>query len=481
MEVTRMGKKENKDVQYAPIPLGFELNKNEIKQIRAIASEIETELNNLKTVTIYGKEAIFDDKNAQKTISVFSKRILDIRNKAHERSMKYYSSHREKIPDILKNEAQQFILFMQEMEKDNTTPNPPEKYKEMTISFITPYLDLLPQEKRSDILNYITDVFDNPEKISQEAQIKETSMAKKAKGILHPVDKVTKSVFDTSKNSAFFSNGVDLKMGKKGKEEIITTVSMRADKLENVKFSNSTMLNPYCRAVIDAINSLYNAGNKLQSINMIHRTMTGKDTPEEKASIAISEAISAIMHTVINIDATKEAQAFGFETLKFEGQLLPAQFITAQINGRIVDCLKILAEPPLLTYARRKSQLNTYDAKHLHIPFETLSATQENIIIVNFLLDRIYAMFNKNNSLKNIIRYDSLYELLKLEAPTEGALRVKKKDIRNKVHKALDAWVKANLIGGYQDLDDDDKPAQPRKTIAKVKITPPRKKLAEHH
>ena len=451
------------------IPLRFEFNDDEIKQLTAISSELETELDKLQVVTLYGREAIFGNEDAQKIISSFSKKILAIRKKAHERSIEYYSSHKNEIPNLLKHETQQFIIFMLEQEKDNLTPNPPEKYREILTYSITPYLDLICSQTRSDVLSYIDYAFENKKKFYTETTAHETTTAKRVRKITAPVDKVTQSIFNPSKTLDFYGEGVDLLVSKKGKKEVTTAVSLRIEDLEGVK-----MLTPYARPVLNAVISHILAGNSIISVNMINRTMTGKDTVEEKNRLAIIEAVNTLMRTWIKIDATQEAKAFniqGLENWNCEGRLLEARLHTAKINGQILECYQILAEPLLLTYAKAKKQLDTYDISILNAPFQVISATPENSVIVNYLLERIMAMLNPNSRIKNIILYETLYKLTGINAPTEATAETKRRRTRKKIHAILDIWVKNGLINGYKDLDEDDNPATNGKTIAKIKIS----------
>lgn len=461
------------------IPLSFELNDDEIAQLEALHSLI-------KLTPLGG-----DNKEQPPRITSLEEllrieaNISRIRGKARARSLGYYASHIDQLVTALRDEIRDRVIEQANWENSGIFSVLASTKKENITQSILPYLAILNDSERSEILAYIDYAFTNRQKIYREAMRKEretqtyeAAKAKRVKKITSTVDKVTQSVFNPSKNTAFFTGGVDLVMGKKGRNEVTTAVSMSIENLAEVKFSNGAMLNPYCRAVMDAVNSLYNAGNKLLSACMIHRTMTGKNIPEEKARSAIYEAIDALMHTVIDIDATQEAKAFGFEAFKFKGQLLPAQFVTAKINGQTVDCLKLLAEPPLLAYARRKRQLSSYDVRLLNAPFEALSATQENIIIVNYLLDRIMGMLNPKNRLQNVIRYNSLYEHLSLEAPTQATLETKRRRIRQTVHTVLDTWIKTGLISSYEDLDEDNKPARKGRTVAKVIIRSAKKRIA---
>ena len=56
-----------------------------------------------------------------------------------------------------------------------------------------------------------------------------------------------------------------------------------------------------------------------------------------------------------------------------------------------------------------------------------MNNTTENIELKGYLLRQISSMKNPHSKLRPVIRYDTLYEYLRLEAPTSGALKKKKK------------------------------------------------------
>ena len=56
---------------------------------------------------------------------------------------------------------------------------------------------------------------------------------------------------------------------------------------------------------------------------------------------------------------------------------------------------------------------------------------------------------NPNNRQSPNIVYDTIYKQLKIEAPTDGALRKKKADVRKKIKTILDYWKKEKFIKDY--------------------------------
>lgn len=300
---------------------------------------------------------------------------------------------------------------------------------------------------------------------AQSDKSMEKAVAIRATEFFAPVDKLSNTLFDTRKNPAFYEKPeVLLKVGAKGGKPVTSLVSINVDKLEGVTLSNGVMVEPYNRSVHNAVVSLYVAGNTHFTPRMIYQAMNGgkrEHKPPEQANEDIMASMRKLMYTRVSIDATKEAKAFGFKTLKIEGYtLLPVILTTAEINGQVVECFKFMYEPPLYTYASRKKQISRCNINLLAVD---LRMTPENIVIRDYLLEQITSIQSKKGKLQNIIRYDTLCEYLGIDAPNENALRQRKSDVRTKVRTILNTWVKAGFIEGYEEERE-------RSSIAKVRI-----------
>lgn len=397
--------------------------------------------------------------------------IAEIEREAEARALEYYSTRPEELADDLKDD----IEFRVILDMSN------EAYYEL-IPFLTLLREKAP-ELHEQVIQFIKDTLRNRDKIMNTSYAKlvikkakeehrkngtvhnETAIIKRVETFLSPVDKVSGTVFDSRKNSIFYGDNEALvEVGNRKGKAVDTLVYIRPDNLDNVSISNYARLSPYDRAIHDALISIYAAGNTHATIPFIYRTMRGnnpnRDKPEAKDREDIEASIDKLMHSIITIDATKEAKAFGLDNFTFKGQLIPMQYVKTKINGQYVDCVNFLAEPPLLTYAGRKNQINRCDIRMLDVP---LNNSEENITIKTYLLERLLSAMNKNSKMNNIIRYDTLYEYLGLDAPNATSLRDKKRDVRGKVHAILEAWKKAGIILGFTEHKEGN-------TIAKIEL-----------
>lgn len=276
---------------------------------------------------------------------------------------------------------------------------------------------------------------------------------------ISPVDKVSNVTFNYAevKNLVLYKgNAVNVLVGKQGsKKEIATMVSINFDEIEKegVKIYGIKELTMYDREVHDAIATLcVEGGNEYITPQMIYQVMTGNPkirlTPEQAE--AISNSITKMMHSHISIDASKEAQAFGFDSFIYNGNLIAAETVTATLNGNVVECVHLLRTPPLYDYANRKGQIGRADIRLLNSP---LSKTEETSVLQGYLLRRILTIKNPHNKQSNSILYETIYKQLEISAPNDNALKKKKIDIRKKVKTILDYWIKVKFIKGYEETN----------------------------
>lgn len=265
---------------------------------------------------------------------------------------------------------------------------------------------------------------------------------------LTTTDKVTGTAFDIENDLLYTKKLIAVGVERRGsKKEINTLLSISFDEIEKhgVQIDNKK-LTPFDREVHDAITTLFvEGGNDVMSVEMIYRTMIGKPKARvmPKQAEAISQSIAKMMRTLITIDASQEAAAYGFDSFKYRGNLLYAEMAIASINNNVIDALHVIKEPALYTYANKTNKIGRVEMKLLDTP---LNKNEETIVLQGYLYRRILAIKHGQN--KSIV-YDTVYKQLDIQAPSDGALRKKKADVRKKVKQLLDYWKKEKFIAGY--------------------------------
>ena len=269
-----------------------------------------------------------------------------------------------------------------------------------------------------------------------------------------PTDKATMNTFQRAAD-ILAANRTVLGMeprnskSRKSKKQIDTLISLDYSNLQSVSISRQLSL--YDREVHDAIITLaVEGGNEYITPRMIHQVMRNtQEKPSTKQITDINNSVTLLMHTRIVNDATAEAAAYGFNNFKYDGMLVPAERVTAKINGNTVTCIHLFRTPPLYDYPNRKSQIARINMNLLSNP--QISITDETLILRGYLLRRITAIKSSKN-MSNIIVYDTVYQDLNIIMPkSDGAKRKKKADLRKKIKILLDDWTGKNFIISYKE------------------------------
>ncbi|MGL4546583.1 hypothetical protein [Eubacterium aggregans] len=262
-----------------------------------------------------------------------------------------------------------------------------------------------------------------------------------------PTDKVSNLAFAGELTG---TNLQQLAMERRGsKKQITTLASIDFEKLNgSVQIKGRKELTPYDREVHDAIITIFIDGsNEYITPQMIYQVMTGNQEAKlnPKQAEAISESITKCMFSRVIIDASEESKAYGFESFKYDGNLISGERVTASLNGTVLECLHIVREPVLYEYANKKNQIGRFDIKLLNTP---INKTEEIITLQGYLYRRILSMKGSSN-LRKTIAYETVYNQINVTAASDGALRKKKSKVRGQIKDMLDYWKQENFIAGY--------------------------------
>ena len=235
--------------------------------------------------------------------------------------------------------------------------------------------------------------------------------------------------------------------GRKGKKEINTMVSLALPRQFELEGKNR--MDAYDKAVLNGVNSLLENGTVNFTIPMLYHAMTGKTNPtvDEGLLHELQNRIELMRRTLITIDLSEELEAryldIGLTEPQVQGYLLPANKISARINGREVQVYHLLDTPPMLAYAKLKRQLATVPLSLLNAPLNNNATT---IPLKNYLISRCEGMRNPHNSLKsNKILFRSIYA----ELGEEDAGKVRKKRIRDYTEVVLKHMVDKGYLKRY--------------------------------
>ena len=267
-----------------------------------------------------------------------------------------------------------------------------------------------------------------------------------AKTWITTVDKVSGLAFDGNMDGSRRLT-VDVS-SRKSKEPIKVLLSVDFDD-PDIQIAGRRALTAYDREIHDALLTLFVDGkNAYITPQMIYRAMTGNNNaklnPRQQESI--SDSLNKLMYGRLQIDASKEAKAFGFDSFKYEGPIINAEKVTATVNGNVLEVVHVLREPAMYTYAAQKDQIGRLDIRLLNSP---VNKNEENITLQGYLYRRILSM--KGSNLSKTIVYDTVYKQLEVSAKSDGGLRKKKHKVRETAKTIFEYWKEQGFISGYSE------------------------------
>ena len=189
-------------------------------------------------------------------------------------------------------------------------------------------------------------------------------------------------------------------------------------------------LDEHDRAVFDVFTSEFENGNRVLTLPMIQRALSGKIGKNgdsygfnvyKDQRAAILESIGKLRHTDYNDEVLDAYKKLGYidkdEVNEGEEKIEKAPILATKqtskiINGQKTDIFYILDEPPLLKNAKRKKQILTYDAELLDVPNQ--NNTPFIIALKNCSLRRVLETKAHSKQLKPIITLDDIFKKLRI-------------------------------------------------------------------
>lgn len=212
-------------------------------------------------------------------------------------------------------------------------------------------------------------------------------IAKKTRNLVHAIDKVDENLFagmfdEKASNQPALFHTVTIDRGKQKGKKIKVTAYIDYEKLpEEIKKE----LTDYDRRVCEAASAIYNAGNEVTTLTQLYYTMGGTGKPAKKQVEKINQSVTKMMVTLFHLDNKDEiANNINYPKMEYDGPLLPAERVTAIINGKITDAaIHLFREPPLMTFARERKQIYTCSLELLQSP---LNISETKLAIEHCLL-----------------------------------------------------------------------------------------------
>lgn len=210
----------------------------------------------------------------------------------------------------------------------------------------------------------------------------------------------------------------------------------------------------FAREVLFHAISAYEQGIRIITISTTLDSLSGG---EEKRNVykeqyaAIRGAFDKLAFTRIVVDIEPLLKAYpkyrkNYDgELKLIGTLLPCRFLEGKINGQKTFVIELLGESPLMTVAKLKKQVLTYDATPLAIAGQ--KNTPQVMTVKNYLLRRINLMQSakRKKGLSPVILFETLYKQCGLADATDSI----KRNVRKEIANILSSFKAENVIQNF--------------------------------
>ena len=284
------------------------------------------------------------------------------------------------------------------------------------------------------------------------------------------IDNPTRTAFNPAKNDKAYKKSIDLLAGyTKGKNSRPINISFRIEikRLEGVTFSDDELrLDYFTRAVYNIICSSWAAGNRFFTLQMLAEATLGRPYHSQSQNDVLLQefkrAVESLSCNRVCLNTENEIKYLKNNVKNVIDNLVHTRGATIELNGQLVDCYEIIAEPALFEYAQSKNQVESCEIKRLALP-SGVKATPENIALREYLYTEIIDMNSPNSKRNHIILFDTLFKALRLEELS----RRDKSRVRDRTKLILEAFKTNGIIADYEIPE-----AEAGKSIEKIIITP---------
>lgn len=272
-----------------------------------------------------------------------------------------------------------------------------------------------------------------------------SATAKKADIVEYPLDKPSSKIWNMLQETTGKQLKLAINTAKAGSDKKINVYyQIDFDELEKNGIKVTKKLLPFDKRVYIAVAALYNAGNAYITLTQIYYAMGNTGKPSKNQLEKISESVTKMQGANILIDNTQESEAYNYLRFQYKGYLLPIEITTATINGQLAEsAIRILREPPMMTFAKQRKQITTITVKVLQSP---ISKTDANLLIDDYLIERIGRAKRAGQSCK--ILYSTLYENAQITTTKQ------RQRAPEKIQTYLDHYKACGMIDDYKMLDD---------------------------
>ena len=274
----------------------------------------------------------------------------------------------------------------------------------------------------------------------------------RVKQIRLPNDKLSKVVFTRTPEQMW--DMIEEQRDMKLAEVAIKGVKVKTTyRLEHV--DGYTDMNPpdeFDRAIMGICISAREAGMKFTTVKAIYRALCGGKQHNAYSSAGIQArvivSLERLAKTIIVVDmksVCKAVKKYGNRMGKpeFTSPLLPCEIVDGTVNGQPAQIVKLPREPPLMTVARAKEQVLTYDVSLLDIPGRN---TATNVMLKSYVLRRVLEAKAHARNMSPKVTFTNVFEHCGLA----DATRWQRQDARKTIFAVYERLQSAGLIQSFE-------------------------------
>ena len=253
------------------------------------------------------------------------------------------------------------------------------------------------------------------------------------KDIVYPLDRVSKRIFEQKQITSKTSLGI--RTGRSDSAGVMVSFLFP----EGVTSCN---LDNYDKFLYIVVASLYYAGNKQITTNMIFKAMGNTGRPSKDQIERINKSLTRLSFTRINLSNEAELEnGYKYDLYKVEDEaLLNFQRSRLITRGQDVAVINLLNAPVLLRFARDRGQITTFNAALLE---DGLNNTDLNVHIKAYLLDYI-SHTKKNKKLQKKLLFETLCSEFQV-----GKTRAQRSRLKSKINNLMQFYQKNGFIKSF--------------------------------
>lgn len=264
----------------------------------------------------------------------------------------------------------------------------------------------------------------------------------------YPLDKINANVWrllkeaDKTGQLTFAAE----KRGSRKTADIIYSIDFEALEQEN-GVTITKKLTAFDKRVYIAASALYNNGFDVVTVVQIYAAMGNTGRPASTDIKKINDSLTKMRAAHIYLSNESEHQLYSkYDKFVYDASLLPMERISAVINGQTVDsAIHLFREPPLTSFARERKQITTVSRHLLESP---LSKTDANLLIDDYLIERISHIKNSKGKTSNKLLYSTIYEKCQITT------KMQRSRAKEKISKYLSHYKECKFIKDYKEAAD---------------------------